>query len=165
MSRPISRATAVLVCCVAVAAGACSKKVDASSVESQVVDKIKEEFPKVGEATADCPGGLKAEKGRTFTCKVTLDGQKTDVKIRILDVKDKRFTFRPEATEPIYDMAKLTGRIKQQFSATAVDCGTKPVRVERPGNTIRCKVTVAGGRVQTLKLRVKNSKGELDPVQ
>ena len=83
--------------------------------------------------------------------------------LEILAVEGTEFTFRPKATQPLYETAALTRQLETRFGVREVDCGDRSVLVKRTGDIINCTST-AGGREQPLNLRVANAKGELEPV-
>lgn len=164
MHRRLTQLT-TLAACSALALSACStKKVDVGSVEKQVVTELKTEFPTVKTVDTKCPPDVKVAKGKSFVCGTSLDGQGTNIKIDILTVKDSKFTFQAKATQPLYESAKLVQRLKAEFTATDATCGSKSVLVKKPGDVIACTYTV-GGAARPLNLRVKNAKGELEPVK
>ncbi len=164
MFRTIVRTGAVASCLV-LTASACSKKVDSSSVEKQVVTNVESVFPDVKDVSADCPSNVKAQKGKKFSCKLTLDGRVTYIRIEIKKVEGKRFTFDLKPTKAIIPITTYEKKLAEQGGAgTKVDCGDDKLLFKDPGDTITCKVTVKG-QTQQLKLRVKDVKGNLEPVK
>src|SRR6476661_3436770 len=143
MSRTIIRTVAAASCLVLMAA-ACStsSKVDATSAETSVVQAVKAKVPTGSSVTADCPGGVKAKKGETFQCTVKVGGQTTKVNIAITDVKDKHPLFKLEYTQAIIStVAYAKALANRAGSGSKAQCGTQPVVLKKPGDTIVCSVT------------------------
>ena len=165
MFRKIVRTTIVISAVMFIVAGCSSKKVDSSSVEKDVVRVVKNAFPSVPNITADCPGDVKAEKGKKFTCKLGIGGKSTSVKINITNVKDKQFFFKPEFTQAVIPAeAQAKEFVKQAGKGSKADCGKDKVLIKNPGETFSCKLT-ANGRTQELKFRVKDTQGNFEQVK
>ena len=161
MTRTFIRTVCIASCLLLVVA-ACSKKVDSGSVEDQVVTNVEKAFKDVDDASADCPGDIKAEKGKSFTCTVKLDGKSTDIGIKITKVDGEKFNFDLNLTQAIIPVSKTEADLEKQLGANSkVDCGTGKVLIKSPDTTITCKAT-ARGQSQDIKLRVTDTKGSLE---
>lgn len=73
------------------ALGGCGRTVRASDVEGKIAKNLRGQMPS-RTISVDCPGGKKAEKGTTFTCRVQVDGEPAVADVRLLT--DERFSFR-----------------------------------------------------------------------
>ena len=161
MPRTAVRSIA-LATCVLLAIAGCSKKVDSDSVEKQVVTKVEQAFPEATSVKANCPSDIEAKKGKSFNCTVTLNGQQTDIKVGITNVKDKNFTFALKPTQAIVPTAKLAEILQKQAGAnTHVSCGSEAVVLKDPGETVDCTVT-GNGQTRTVKVRFKDSAGNYE---
>lgn len=79
---------------------ACGGEVTESDLEKGIQDKADEEQPGAVEKV-DCPGGLKAEKGATQTCTLTIGGEKVDVVAKVTSVDGNTVNYN-------IDLAKST---------------------------------------------------------
>lgn len=163
MSRTINRAV-VLASCLAFMVGACSKQVDSTSVEKDVVRVVKAKLPSVSDISADCPGDVTAKKGKTFDCKLDLGVKTTEVKINITDVKDKQFFFKVGYSQAIIAADAYAKALAQRAgTGSKAQCGKENVLLKKKGDIVNCTVTTKG-QTTRLKLRVRDTDGNLDPV-
>jgi hypothetical protein len=72
----------LLVCCLLLL-GACSKVLDMEVVESGIKDGLNEQLGV--DADVDCPDERDAEKGDTFQCTVSADGDTATVRVEQTD--------------------------------------------------------------------------------
>jgi DNA-binding transcriptional regulator WhiA len=93
ISRLTATALAVLAALVFAACG--EKTLDTADAEDEISDKLQEQGrPKPDKV--ECPDDMTAEKGKTYTCKLTAGEDELDVKLTMLD-DDGKFEFEVPA--------------------------------------------------------------------
>jgi hypothetical protein len=115
----------------------------------------------IGKAT--CPEKVVEEKGDTFTCTVSVEGQDLAVGLR---QKDDDGNVDMRVLEAVISNEKagefVAGYAQRRGTpAASVTCGTGPVSVRLPGERITCAVTFASGGEGTARLQVANVQGKI----
>ncbi len=165
MFRLIIR-TVVISSCLLLAVAACSKKLDSSSVEKDVVRIVKTKLPNQSTVSAKCPNDIEAKKGKSFRCKLTLYGKATEVKINITDVKKKQAVFDVKYTQAIVSTEAYVAKALATGSGpgSKAACGDEKVVLKKPGDILTCTVTTKG-QTRRVKFRVKDTDATLDPIK
>lgn len=66
----------------------CDKTIDSGDLENKLSENIKQQAGQ--SVTADCPSDIKAKKGKTFDCTITLqNGNKVKAKVTLEDDNGK----------------------------------------------------------------------------
>ena len=71
------------------------KSLDQNAVQDGVKQVLTKDYQATDVSNVSCPSGQNVEKGSSFTCSVTVGGQKQQVKVTILDDDGKYEVSRP----------------------------------------------------------------------
>jgi hypothetical protein len=112
---------------------------------------------------AMCPEKVVEEKGDTFTCTVSVEGQDLAVGLRQTD-GDGNVSMR--VLEAVISNAKAEEFVAAYASrrgtpTQSVVCGSGPVSVRLPGERITCTVTFRNGREGQARLQVADVEGRI----
>jgi len=142
------------------AAAGCSHTLDANSASQAIARKLADSTglpaPKVS-----CPPSIDVKSGGVFDCTTELDGQPLTIRGSMTD-SSGGFTVKPSAA--IVIVAKVVGAIMTNVDTTtqkaAVDCGTRTVLIQAPGQAFRCRAT-AGGLTRNVTVTVTDLEGHV----
>lgn len=138
-SRARSAAAPVLAVVLALAAGACSSTSKQVTVEIQ--QRLQQRLDLPDRPPTSCPAGMRGKKGETFTCVVTIDGQKLDAHVAF--TRDNNFDLSFDGTVPT--ATQLAAKLKSDTTSASADCGRKPLLVITPKTSVVCTVKGADG--------------------
>lgn len=147
MGRAGAALAAAMVAVAVTACGGHAPRVDHRQIERQLLDTIKEQKPDVV-ATATCPPGLKAVKGRSFECQLRLGSDSVRYTVTISNVHGGQYDADTRPTEPVLDTSVIASTVRTEAGGSPagakVLCGAHrfvqlPVR-----GTVICTVTVSG---------------------
>ncbi len=162
------RSGLVLVCGLALLAGACSssgnKELDLGKAEREI-RKLSEtaygaEAPVGG---VKCPKQVTEKKGAEFTCTVQIGGQPLLI---ALHQKDNRGNVRIDQVQAVIFTKKVeafvaTYAAQNGAPTTSVSCGDKLVSTRSPGERFSCTVDFADGTHGVAQLQVKDTNGKV----
>jgi len=114
---------------------------DQSALEDKVVSSWKMDDPSVGELTADCEGGLKAEKGATQDCALSAGDQNVGMRVTATDDSGKKFDSLPFLDGDSVEKA-VNSHLEQQGQTANIDC-PDPLMGE-VGETTDCTIELDG---------------------
>jgi hypothetical protein len=116
-----------------------------SSPSKQVTTKIQEALQtRLGlpdKPDTVCPAGAVGRKGESFTCTVTIEGQKLAAHVDF--TRNNNFDLSFDGTVPT--AKELESKVKSDTTAAAVDCGKKALLVITPTHPVVCTATGANG--------------------
>jgi hypothetical protein len=158
------RTPLLLITAFMLAAGACSsgggQDLDLAKAEREIRKLAVAAYSttaKVG--GVQCPKQVAQEKGNTFTCTVTIDGQPLTIRVRQKDDKgnvrisqDQAVIFTAKAESYVASYARSRGA-----EARAVSCGRRPVLIRAPGEIISCRVEYTDGATGVARMQVANT--------
>ena len=136
--------------------------VDAAQIEQQIQQSLSTATTKV--ASVSCPDDVKSETGAKFTCSAKLDGGGSG-KVQVTQTGESEFTytFKPGTVQLAGET--VDKRLEQQLAASGVPNATVecpgPVKV-KPGTTVTCPVTGAGGGAATVSFEFTDASGSID---
>lgn len=162
----ISLTRAAVVTAVLVIGAGCGddedETVDAAQIEQQIQQSLSTTTTKV--ASVSCPDDVKSETGAKFTCSAKLDGGGSG-KVQVTQTGESEFTytFKPGTVQLAGET--VDKRLEQQLAASgipnaSVEC-PGPVKV-KPGTTVTCPVTGAGGGAATVSFEFTDASGSID---
>ncbi len=138
----------------------CGGKLDADKLERTIVAKLAPETKLA--VKASCPKDQKAEKDKTFTCDVTIDGVVGKVTITPTDGKG---TVNWELTEGFVLSDTIEPSIQAKLlevvgDGVTVDCGPR-VRASVPGQGFTCTAR-RGGEEAVVEVKIGDKLGAID---
>jgi hypothetical protein len=131
-----------------------ARTLDSRKVAHQISQDIGTSFT-IASPTVRCPGGIKAEAGRTFDCTTALENQALTIHVT---VNDTRGGFTPTLAQAVLPVSKIASAIKANPAPGTVACDHHTLLVKRPGDSFACTVT-SGGATQTVNLTVQDLNG------
>lgn len=144
----------------ALALAGCSKKLDNSSVENGVKDKLAAEGVTVN--SVSCPKDRDVKQGDTFECTVNVDGgQALTV---TLEQTDDKGTLSIDVGRQVVDGAAIASQLETQLAtgSTTVTVTCPPAPIVPGGNgSFECTAVSSDGSTSTLVLTAKD--GQVDP--
>ncbi|MCU1454672.1 MAG: hypothetical protein JWN46_2818 [Acidimicrobiales bacterium] len=145
---------AVVLAGLAIAGAACSSP--SKQVTTKIQQALQSSLHLPDKPTTVCPSGAHGLKGETFTCTVTIDGQKLDAHVDF--TRNNNFDLTYDGTVPT--AKELEAKVKSDITATSVDCGRTPLLVITPTHPVVC--TATGGQGVTRKIQVGYKDNKLD---
>ena len=163
----ISLTRAAVVTAVLVIGAGCGddedEKVDAAQIEQQIQQSLSTATTKV--SSVSCPDDVKSETGAKFTCSAKLDGGGS-AKVQVTETAapdEFTYTFKPGTVQLAGET--VDKRLEQQLAASGIPNATVecpgPVKV-KPGTTVTCPVTGAGGGAATVSFEFTDASGSID---
>jgi len=149
------------------ACGATPTPVDTATAEREILDYLRSTYPAITFDEVVCPRDVEAEKDATFVCTAPVGTDTLEIEVTQEDDKGTSITYVPLAAIIQMDQAEIQvgGVVAAQFTGeVAVDCGSTPVRVFRPGTTFECRASDPVGDSKTVRATVKDIDGTLEIV-
>jgi hypothetical protein len=134
----------------------------------KAANEIRKGLADQGEVEVDkvtCPEDVLPEKDATFECTATLEGQR--LRITVTQTDDKG-NVHWEADQALIDLRKAESEVAKEIAdqtgvPVRVDCGTRTVSINDPGDTLTCEYRAQDGTAEgTISVTVKDKKGNVD---
>jgi len=138
----------------------CGKKLDNTSVENGIKDKLAGR--EVTATSVSCPKDREVKQGDTFECTVTIEGGQTLTVT--LEQADANGTLNFDPGNQVLDGAAIASQLERALSSgsTTVTATCPPTPIVPGGNgSIECTTVASDGATSTLVLTVKD--GQVDP--
>jgi hypothetical protein len=160
----IASSVAVVVGLLATAGCAGDDTVDASKAE-QGIESSSLSASTTQITSAACPDDVKKEKGKTFTCNVTLSGG-GDAQVTVTQTSDHdTFSYAFKSGSVVLPGSTVDKEVEHNLAdvgveGATVNCpDTVPVKT---GTTVTCPVTSSGGGQATVSFTFSDSSGTVD---
>ena len=137
--------------------------VDAGKIEQEIEQSLSTATTTV--SSVSCPGDVKNETGATFTCQAKLSGGgSAEIAVKVTRAPNQfSYSFKPGTvvlSGSSVDKALEEDLAAQGVKNATVDC---PAQVKvKPGTTVTCPVTGAGGGVGSVSFQFSDASGSID---
>ena len=137
--------------------------VDAEKVEQQIEQDLSTASTTV--SSVSCPDDVKNETGTTFTCKAKLSGGGSgDVAVTITRAPNQfSYSFKPGTV--VLAGASVDKQLEKDLAANGIANATVncPAKIKvKPGTTVTCPVTGAGGGVGSVSFQFTDASGSIE---
>lgn len=153
--------------CVVAGVAACSGgpgTVDSKAVEGTIRGQLRKDFAGAPVGRAKCPGKIKKQTGKQFTCTAKVSGEAVPVTVTQTN-RDPGYRALREVA--VLDVAKVQTFVEMQYDqqvgvqVTASCAQGRAVIVARPQTMIPCTVTDSQGTSDTVQVLVSDTAGNI----
>lgn len=146
---------------------ACSSEptYDADQIADKVVSEQKKITPDLEVTDGTCEEDVPLEVDEVIGCTVDIDGVEARYDVTITAVEDDQARYSFEPAEAIISVQAVVDLIqgqlaKEDLHGVDVDCGDTAVRVEEPGSTFTCELSL-DGQTQEATVTVNDASGNV----
>lgn len=149
------------------ALSACSSEptYDAEEIAAKVVAEQEKVTPDLEVADGTCEEDVPLEVDEVIGCTVSIAGVEAPYDVTVTSLEEERANYRIEPAKAVISVEAVKGALtaeleKQGVTGAEVDCGEDAIRVEDPGTTFTCTMSL-GGRSREATITVQDLQGNI----